>query len=86
MKSANDAKLIKEITVKIFRLARENEISLGDMVTLTASTLVNLQMLAALQSLIVEFSHYATGSEDENETEAMEHARNLYKEITGVEP
>jgi hypothetical protein len=42
-------------------------------------------MLAALQSLILEFSHYATGSEDENEMEAMTHARNLYKEITGKE-
>ena len=44
------------------------------------------RVLSALQSLILEFSHYATGSEDENEIEAMTHARNLYKEITGIEP
>lgn len=44
------------------------------------------RVLSALLSLIYEFSHYATGSEDENETEAMTHARKLYKEITGIEP
>jgi len=44
------------------------------------------RVLIALQSLILEFSHYATGSEDENEIEAMTHAINLYKEITGIEP
>ncbi len=44
------------------------------------------RVLSALLSVIYEFSHYATGSEDENETEAMEHARNLYQEITGIEP
>lgn len=43
------------------------------------------RVLIALQSLILEFSHYATGSEDENEIEAMTHARKLYKEITGIE-
>jgi len=45
MKSENDAKLIKEITAEIFRLARENEISPVDMVTFTAITLVNLQVI-----------------------------------------
>jgi len=44
------------------------------------------RVLSALLAVIYEFSHYATGSEDENEMEAMTHARNLYKEITGIEP
>jgi hypothetical protein len=43
------------------------------------------RVLIALQSLILEFSHYATGSEDENEEAAMTHARQLYEEITGKE-
>lgn len=43
------------------------------------------RVLSALQSLVYEFSHYVTGSEDDNEIEAMTHARNLYKEITGKE-
>lgn len=41
------------------------------------------RVLSALQSLVYEFSHYATGSEDENEEAAMTHARQLYEEITG---
>jgi len=48
-------------------------------------TVLERVLLSALQSLILEFSHYATGSEDENETEAMTHARKLYKGITGIE-
>jgi hypothetical protein len=43
------------------------------------------RVLSALLSLILEFSHYVTGSEDENEEAAMTHARQLYEEITGKE-
>jgi len=43
------------------------------------------RVLSALLAVIYEFSHYVTGSEDENEEAAMTHARQLYEEITGKE-